>query len=74
MLTVFNEWVNGIELLNVGSEFVHLNDDPSFGACLFLRGEVHFRSACRWYSKAQQSLDAKVKTIKHHNSKGADRR
>ena len=23
MLTVFNEWVNGIELLNVGSEFVH---------------------------------------------------
>lgn len=25
------EWENGIELLNVGSEFVHLNDGSSFG-------------------------------------------
>ena len=38
----FNEWKNGVELLNVWNEFVHLNDDPSFGACLFLWGEVYF--------------------------------
>ena len=38
----FNEWKNGVELLNVGNEFVHLNGDPSFGACLFLWGEVCF--------------------------------
>lgn len=31
MLTVFNEWKNGVELLNVGSEFVHLNDGSGFG-------------------------------------------